>query len=146
MTTIEEQRALAVSKLAELNKIKKPSYSARELHQNRAMLGRVQRQEQRRHMGQVITQKVKLQKDISDIDLYLQSVSDYDSYLASLPVQNNSLPVRGVSVFTSTVRTVPTVPTIPIAPTVLPAPSIIFGPKPVLTKTRLPRYQRRSKY
>ena len=140
MTTIEEQRALAVSKLAELNKIKKPSYSARELHQNRAMLGRVQRQEQRRHMGQVITQKVKLQKDISDIDLYLQSVSDYDSYLASLPARNNLLPVRGVSVFTSTIQTTP------IVPTVLPAPNIIFGPKPVLRETRLPRYKRRSKY
>jgi len=140
MTTIEEQRALAVSKLAELNKIKSPTFSVRELHQRRAMLGRVQRQEQRRHMGQVITQKVKLQKDISDIDLYLQSVSDYDSYLASLPVQEPLLPVRGVSVFTSTIQTTP------IVPTVLPAPNIIFGPKPVLTETRLPRYQRRSKY
>lgn len=102
MTTIEEQRAAAVSKLAELSEIKKPIYSARELRQQRGMLARVQRKERKRHMERVETQKIKLRKDITDIDRYLQGLND--------------------------------------------RPTVIFGPKPLLKKSRLKRYKRKSKY
>ncbi len=139
MVTIEEQRAQAVSKLAELNKIPAPRYSARDLHQKRAMLARVQRKEKRRYMGNVCRQKTKLAKDISDIDAYTQSVSEYDTYLTSL-----QQPVNGGNGGGDDISSITLIH--PVAPTVLPAPTIVFGPKPVLTRTKLKRYQRRSKY
>ena len=135
--TIEETRAQAVSKLGELRKIQRPRYSARELHSRRPMLARVQRKEQRRYLGQVVAQRKKLTKDISDIDRYLQSVEDYNTYLASIP----SEPIEEGAM---SVQSVPS--TTPTEPVVLPTPTIIFGSKPLLKKTRVQRYKRRSKY
>jgi len=122
---MEEIRTQAVSKLGELNKIKKQTYSARDLHQKKAMLSRVQRQEQKRYEKEVNLQKLKLKKDIENIDKYLKSVKDYNFYLANLPEQG---PLSGSG------------------PLVLPTPKIIFGQKPLLRRARLQRYKRRSKY
>lgn len=133
--TIKEMRTQAVSKLTELGKIKKPVYSARDLHQKRAMLSRVQRQEQRRYMRQVMTRKVKLRKDIVDIDKYLQSVSDYDAYLAGLP--KGRIKDKGKN----SIKAV----SLPTAPEILPAPNIVFGKRLVVGGTRLPRYAQRAK-
>ena len=134
--TIKEMRTQAVSKLTELGKIKKPVYSARDLHQKRAMLSRVQRQEQRRYTRQVMARKVKLRKDIIDIDKYLQSVSDYDVYLAGLPKgQTKDKGKNGIKAVS-----------LPTAPEILPVPTIVFGKKPVLKRTRLYGYKRIGKY
>ena len=135
--TIEKMRTQVVSKLTELDKIKSPVYSARDLHQKRAMLSRVQRQEQRRYTKQVMAQKVKLRKDMVDIDKYLQSVSNYDSYLASLP--------KGPGKDKKDVKGAPSLITT-VAPEVLSAPKIVFGKKPILKRVRLHGYKRRSKY
>ena len=137
--TIEETRAQAVSKLGELRKIQGLRYSARDLHSRRPMLARVQRKEQRRYLGQVTTQKAKLKKDISDIDRYLQSVEDYNIYLAGLKKpkkgeENGGMEIQSVSSMTLT------------EPVVLPIPSIVIGSKPFLKKTRVQRYKRRGKY
>ena len=131
--TIEETRAQAVVKLGELQTVQSPRYTARDLHQRRAMLARVQRQEQRRYMKQVISQKTKLKKDISDIDTYLSSVNDYNVYLASLPKKNGN-GMNGMK------------PVIKRVPVFLPTPQIVFGQKPILKRTRLYGYKRRSKY
>ena len=105
--TIEETRAQAVSKLGELKKIVFTKPTALELHSRRPMLAKVQRQEQKRYKKNVIKQKKKLTKDISDIDIYLAS-------------QQESV--------------------------VLPVPYVVFKQKPVLKKTKLPRYKRRGRY
>ena len=126
---IKTLRAQAVVKLGELGKIKKPTYSARDLHGKRQMLARVQRQERRRYTERVVKQKQKLIKDISDIDRYLQSVEDSQSYTTSIPANGNSK--------------IPLIQS--ITPVVLPAPVIVFGKKPVLKMTRLSRHQRRGR-
>jgi len=135
--TIEETRVQAVNKLAELSKIKSPRYSAKDLHSKRQMLGRVQRQERRRYIGKVTAQKVKLTKDIADIDRYLQSVEDYNVYIASIPptpIHRKGFSIQSVSLVT------------PVAPVVLPTPTVVIGKKPVLRRTRLPRDRSRRRY
>jgi hypothetical protein len=112
---MEQKRQEAVQKLGELKKIKFIKPTARELHSIRPMLSRVKRQEMKRYESVVKRQKVKLTKDVSDIDKYLQSVSDYEAYMAS----------NGIGP----------------APVVLPKPNVIVGIKPILKKTRLPRYK-----
>lgn len=80
-----------------------------------------------------MAQKTKLKKDIFDIDKYLQSVSDYESYEADLPKKNgNGKGIKAVSLLT--------------APAILPVPKIVSGQRPVLKRTRLYGYKRRSKY
>ncbi len=117
--TIEEKRAQAVSKLGELKEIIFARPTAQDLHSVRPMLARVQRQEQRRHKVAIISQKKKLKKDISNIDIYLKSVADYETYLAGNSGEE---------------------------PSVLSLPSVVFGKRPVLKKTKLSKYKRRSKY
>lgn len=119
MEIIREQ---AVAKLGKLSQIKYPSYSARDLHSERPMLARVQRQERRRYMEKVMEQKVKLKKDISDIDKYLKSVDDYNIYMQSAP--SDDLGISSVSLMT---------------PVILPKPTITIGKKPMMGRTRLPR-------
>ena len=74
--TIEQTRIQAISKLGELNRVQPIRYSAMDLHSKRPLLSRVQRQEDRRFMEKVKLQKVKLKKDIEDIDKYLLSLKE----------------------------------------------------------------------
>ena len=128
-TTIELKRAEAVTRLGELNKITPPKYSARDLHLKRGgrqMIQRTGRKADTRHQVNVMAQKKKLIKDIKDIDIYLQSVKDYEA-------------------------SIPTIPSFPVSPTtvtsVVPvAPVITFGLKPVLRKTRIKRYTQRRRF
>ncbi len=122
---MEEIRAKAVTKLGELQKIKRRNYTAMELHQKRPLLERVQRQEQRRHHRRIQERKVKLKKDITRIDAYLSSVRSQREYFERQP-KNGEI---GLNIMQS-------------APVVLPAPVIVFGKKPMLKKTRLERYKR----
>lgn len=112
---MEQKRKEAIQRLGELSKVKFVKPTARELHSIRPMLSRVKRQEIKRYESIVKRQKVKLTKDISDIDKYLQSVGDYEAYLAS----------NGIGP----------------APVVLPKLSVFIGIKPKFKKTRLPRYK-----
>lgn len=137
---MEQKRAQAVRKLGELKMIQPTKYSARDLHSNRPMLSRVQRQEHRRYAEKVKAQKLKLKKDIFNIDKYLQSVDKYEKYLvkkaefeANLPTQDPLEPIKKVSVFTTP------------EPIRLPTPSIVFGRRPILKKTRLHGYKRRGR-
>ena len=139
--TIEETRAQAVSKLGELSKIPFKKPTAMELHSIRPMLSRVQRQEQRRHKMAVITQKKKLTKDISDLDKYLQSVTDYETYLASLPQE----PINGGISSVSSVSLI-TPQQAAVAPIVLSIPNIVFKQQPILKRTRLSRHKRGGRY
>ncbi len=134
MEEITEQRAIAVTKLGELQKIKSKPYTALGLRGRRPMLGRVQRQEQLRYHQSIKERKAKLKKGIADIDLYLASVATHEEYLARLPKKDeNEMGLMGT----------PSV--VPIAPTVLSAPVIVFGKKPMLKETRLKRYERRGR-
>ncbi len=127
---MEEIRAQAVTKLGELQKIKPKIYTARELHPRKLMLSRVQRQEQKRYYGEVQRQKVKLTKDISDIDKYLESKSEHDAYMTS---RTKGQKGKGkLKKF--------------VSPIVSEAPTIVFRKKPVLKKTRLKRYQRGGRF
>jgi len=128
---MEELRAQAISKLGVLNNIKKQTYSARDLHLKKAMLSRVQRQEQKRYEREVNLQKLKLKKDIENIDQYLKSVNDNNLYLANLPEQK-TLPEQLHTLDTESL--------------ILPIPNVVFGKKPILRRARLQRYKRRSKY
>ena len=119
---MEQKKQEILQRIGELNKVNFFKPTARELHSGNAMLGRVQRQERRRYEEAVKRQKEQLIKQISEIDRYLQSVKDYDIYMASLPIG----------------------PMI-TAPTILSQPNIIIGKKPILVKTRLPRYIQRVK-
>ena len=105
---MEKIRTEAVTRLGELQKIKQRPFTTMELHPQRQMLGRVQRQEQKRHFQEVEKRKVKLKKDISDIDKYLASVAEYDAYIASMPKSKNDKLSKVIS------------------PIVLPAPTIIL--------------------
>ena len=113
---IVEQRAEAVRRIKELQKIKPKVYTASELHQRRQMMGRVQRQEQKRYHQAVREQKLKLRKDVTDIDFYLKS----------LPKE----PKGQVFAIQS----------------VVPAPQIVFGKKPKLRETRIRRYKRGGRF
>ncbi len=121
---MEKIRTQAVTRLGELQKIKPKVYTALELHPRRAMLERVGRQEQKEFQQRVQKRKLKLKKDISDIDKYLQSVEARDEFFARLP----ELPNEKELPF----------------PTILPAPTIIFGKKPILKQTRVKRYKHRG--
>lgn len=121
-----EQRAQAVSRLGELQRVKPKPYTALELHPKRQMLGRVQRQEQKRFEQRVQKRKVKLKKDISDIDKYLASVEAREDFFARLPELPNEKEI--------------------LAPAVLSAPTIVFGPRPMFRPTRLERYKRRGRH
>ncbi len=126
-----EKRAQAVSRLGELQKVKPKVYTALELHPKRQMLSRVQRKEQQQFQQRVQKRKIKLKKDISDIDKYLQSVEARNDFLASLPPNGKF----------------PTMPVLPIqAPAILPSPTIVFGPRPMMRETRLKRYKRGGRY
>ncbi len=138
---MEEIRKQAVERLGELQKIKPRQYTAMELRPGRQMLGRVQRKEQVGYYQRVQEQKAKLRKDIAKIDAYSESVRAQDKYLAKLPKK----PKRGkqgkkgkgyVEVLSKRIS---------IAPVVLPAPTIVFGRKPKLRKTRLQRSKRRRR-
>jgi len=126
---IQETRAEAVTRLGELNKITPPTYSARDLRPRggRHMLQRVGRIEDRRHQVNVMAQKKKLTKDIQDIDLYLQSVQDYETSTPSFPIS----PITSTTLFTT------------VAPV---APVITFGQKPILGKTRIKRHTQRRRF
>ena len=137
MDTITKQRAIAVTKLGELQKIKPKHYTAMELHPKRAMFGRVQRKEHMRFQERVKERKLKLKKDISDIDKYLASVSTYDDYLTTLP-GNNGNDVTSI--------TLPSKISLPTAPVILPSPVIVFGKKPMMRETRLRRYKKRGRF
>ena len=128
-----EQRVQAVSRLGELQKVKPKVYTAMDLHPKRQMLARVERKERRSFQQAVQKRKVKLKKDISDIDKYLASVDARDEFFANLPpVENGKFP---------------TMPVLPIqAPAILPAPNIVFGKRPMMRETRLKRHQRRGRY
>ncbi len=115
-------RAQAVTRLGELQKIKPKVYTAMELHQRRQMISRVQRQEQRRYHQETQKRKLKLKKDIKDIDFYLASTS-----------------AQRTEPITSTM-------TISAVPKVIPIPTIVFGPKPILRKTRLERYKKKGRF
>ena len=131
MDTITEQRAIAVTKLGELQKIKPKHYTMGELHPKRAMLGRVQRKEYVRFQERVKERKLKLKKDISDIDKYLASVSTYDDYLTTLS-RNNGNDVTSI--------TLPSKIPLPTAPV------IVFGKKPMMRETRIRRYKKRGRF
>jgi len=73
----------------------------------------------KRYEQDVIKQKAKLTKDISNIDKYLQSVSDYKNYIVSKDIG--------------------------IVPVVLTKPNVVLGVKPKLRRTRLLRYKQRVK-
>ena len=125
---MEQKRQEAVEMLSVLKKVKFTEPTAQELHSSRTGraglsssrhgLGRVRRQEMKRYKMGIERKKAKLTKDISDIDRYLQSVSDYEAYQGK--------PKH--------------------APVVLPTPIIVLGKKPVLKKTRLPRYTQRKRF
>ena len=129
---MEQKRAKAVKMLSDLKSVKFTEPTARELHAKRAGIGRVHRQEMRRYKLGIERKKAKLTKDISEIDKYLQSVSDYESYMASLPKKPKG--GRGRS------------PSPMQAPSLLSEPDITIGKKPVLKKTRLPRYTQRRRF
>ena len=101
------------------------------------MLSRVQRQEQQRFEQRVQKRKVKLKKDISDIDQYLASVKDREDFFASLPSVKNDVLLRVPAAISSA----PTI--LPVAPAILPAPGIVFGERPMLRQTRMHRYKQR---
>ena len=126
-------RAEAVTRLGELQEIKPKVYTSLELHPRRQMISRVQRQEQRKFEQAVQTRKVKLKKDISDIDKYLASVEAREEFFACLPpVVNGVLPI------------IPA--TLSLAPVILPAPRIVFGSRPMLRQTRMHRYKRGRRF
>jgi len=127
---MEEIRAQAVTKLGELQKVVPKSYSAMELHPRRAMLGRIERQERRRYYEEVQKRKVKLKKDIVDIDKYLASVKARDEFFASLPPVENGIEPMGLPFQ---------------APELLPAPKIVFGPRPMFRPTRFEIHRRRGR-
>ena len=127
---MEEIREIAVTKLGELQKIKPKPYTALELRGRKPMLGRVERQERKAYHQRVQKQKIKLKKDISDIDVYQTSVAARKDYLVNLPKKNGVILMQ----LNSTI------------PTVLPAPTIVFGKKPMLKETRLQRHKRRGRF
>lgn len=130
---MEQIRAQAVSRLGELQKVKPKEYTALELHpRQKQMLSRVQRKEEQQFQQRVQKRKVKLKKDILDIDKYLQSVDARNDFLASLPSAENG--------------EFPTTPVLPIqAPAILPAPTIVFGQRPMMRHTRMQRYKQRGR-
>lgn len=133
-TTIELKRAEAVTKLGELNKITPPRYSARDLRPRvRPMLQRVGRIESRRYQANVMVQKKKLTKDIQDIDIYLQSVQDYEVIEEKKGKKGKK--DKGTTLFTTVEE--------PVAPV---TPVITFGSKPVLRKTRIKRHTQRKRF
>lgn len=125
---MEQTRQEAVQMLSDLKAVKFTEPTAQELHSSRPGrtairssrpgLSRVHRQEMKRYKLGIERKKAKLTKNISEIDSYLQSVSDYESY--------EGKPKH--------------------APVVLPVPVVVVGKKPVLKKTRLPRYTRRRRF
>lgn len=109
---IIKKRAQAVTRLDELQKVKPKVYTASELHpRQKQMLARVGRKEEQRFQQRVQKRKLKLKKDISDIDRYLQSVETGDEF-----------------------------------PEVLPAPTIVFGPRPIMRQTRIKRHKRGGRH
>lgn len=138
---MEQKRQRAVEMLSELKKVKFTEPTARELHSKRSGLSRVYRQEMKRYKLGIERKKVKLTKDISDIDRYLQSVRDHEAYLASLPKKPKKLKRRGVSQSQMPSQRESLIQ----APVVLSVPTIVLGRKPVLKKTRLSRYTQRRR-
>jgi len=116
---MEEIRVRAIQRVGELGDIKFKKPTAMELRSPRTMLSRVRHKEMKRHEQAVIRQKAKVTRDISNIDKYLQSVSDYEAYIASKDIG--------------------------IAPVVLTKPNVVLGVKPKLRRTRLLRYKQRVK-
>lgn len=68
---MEKIRKKIIKKISELNEIKPRVYTALELHPKRQMMGRVQRREEMIYAKELQEQKVKLKKDILNIDAYL---------------------------------------------------------------------------
>ncbi len=126
---MEQKRQEAVQMLSELQKVKFTEPTARELHSRAPGLSRVHRQEMKRYKSGIERKKAKLTKDISNIDMYLQSVSDYEAYMASRPKKPKKGEISPMQ-----------------APILLSAPVIALGKKPVLKKTRLPRYTQRKRF
>ncbi len=117
---MEQERQAVVQRLGELgtSTFSKPTKS--ELHSAGIGIGRVHRREMKRYELDVGKQKVRLTKKLSEIDKYLQSVSDQEDYLKTNGA--GDLPV------------------------VLPKPIVVLGIKPVFKTTRLSRMRRRGRY
>jgi len=128
---MEKIREKVVQRIKEINEVKPKIYTALELHPKRQMLSRVQRKEETRYHQDVQKQRVKLQKDISDIDTYLGKVRMQKEQCTRMFNGENVIP-----------QSIPTV----LPAQVLPAPNIVFGPRPRRVETRLSRQRRRGRF
>jgi len=130
---MEEIRAQVVSRLGELRSIGIPKPTASSLREG-GNLGRIHRRELKKYQMDINRQDVRLTKRLSEIDKYLQSVSDYEDYVASSSVS----PLVSFSTRNGTEPVPASVP----APVVLPKPVVVIGLKPAFKKTKFSRYFR----
>ena len=115
-----------VERINTLKAVKFLNPTKEELHSSRTMLSRAQRKERERYKEAVMKQRVKLNRDLSNINNYLKSVDSYNAYLQKVSVSTNP-ELLGP------------------APTVFSRPNVVIGRVPMRRVVRMPRRRSRRR-
>lgn len=151
---MERKKQEILTRLKQLKEVSFVKPTAMDLHGKRAMLSRVQRQEQKRYKTSIENQKAKLLFDLKRVESYLEGLKRRNDYLAGSPIvlpkpkdyseqRIGGKNLQGSMDYRESLRKQESY--LKKAPEVSVQPTVVMRSRPVLRRTRLSRYERRRR-